>query len=88
MPIYKFKCETCSESVELILNDYNLDELQCNVCGGKMRKVPVLPSEPQFKGTGFPGNDNKKKSNPYTNMIAEGKKDVAKRCGVSEDRVK
>jgi putative FmdB family regulatory protein len=63
MPIYEYKCDKCSETIEVIrkMSDQipqNHHELTGEDCVGQVRQV-ISPSALVFKGSGFYINDYK-----------------------------
>lgn len=61
MPVYEYACTACGERTEAkqSFTDPPLEE--CQVCGGKLRKL-YSPVGIVFKGSGFYSTDAKKKS--------------------------
>ncbi len=52
MPIYEYRCEQCSETIE-VFQKMSDDPLEvCERCGGHLRKV-LHPVAIHFKGSGF-----------------------------------
>lgn len=52
MPIYEFKCEKCSKSIEVMQKVSDAEPAECGDCGGSMVKV-FHPVGLIFKGSGF-----------------------------------
>jgi len=62
MPIYKYRCESCGNVVE-VFQKINDDPLEtCETCGGELKKM-IGNIGVVFKGNGFYSTDSKKTSN-------------------------
>lgn len=52
MPLYEYRCESCSERVE-VLQKFSDEPLKvCSKCGGSLEKL-ISPAGLHFKGSGF-----------------------------------
>ena len=61
MPIYKFYCKHCDDTVDIITDVSDNDLRVCMTCGrGRVKQFPIT-GKPQFKGNGFYETDYKKK---------------------------
>ncbi len=83
MPLYEYKCLTCSSLLE-VLQKVNEPRLKkCPKCGGPLKKV-LSPSALQFKGSGWyitdyaqnkkPEKERKAKQKPQSEKPAASKK--------------
>ena len=61
MPIYEFKCESCSHIDEHLMKINDPAPEKCSVCGGPVHKIMSMSSF-SLKGTGWYATDYK--SNP------------------------
>lgn len=61
MPLYEYECDACVRRFEVIRRFSDPPLEQCDVCGGKIRKLFSSPAI-QFKGSGFYINDYARKS--------------------------
>ena len=56
MPIYEFMCLTCNDGVpmayKMSMDESNVEEVECWVCGGVAKKVPSKTSF-KLKGGGW-----------------------------------
>lgn len=61
MPLYEYRCRTCSHQFE-VQQSFSDDPLSvCPECGGELRKV-FNPVGISFKGSGFYKNDSRSRS--------------------------
>jgi putative FmdB family regulatory protein len=62
MPTYDYKCSNCGDTFEHFqkMTDGPLEE--CNICGGKLKRLIGAGLGPIFKGSGFYQTDYKKDS--------------------------
>ena len=65
MPLYEYECDACVRRFEVIRKFSDPPLEQCDVCGGKIRKLLSSPAI-QFKGSGFYINDYARKSGETT----------------------
>ena len=56
MPVFEFRCESCSEEIEVILLAKEQPPKRCNTCGGKLKRLWSRVGT-QFVGWGFSKND-------------------------------
>ena len=61
MPLYEYECDACVRRFEVIRKFSDPPLEQCDVCGGKIRKLFSSPAI-QFKGSGFYITDYARKS--------------------------
>lgn len=61
MPIYEYACTSCGERVEAKQGFDDPPLEQCEICGGKLRKL-YSPVGIVFRGSGFYSTDAKKAS--------------------------
>ena len=68
MPIYEFECEECGRVVEHLFTTKEakvLTFLECGKCGGRMKKLISVPSDPIIHGfnaeNSYSHTKNKKK---------------------------
>lgn len=59
MPIYEYACTACGERVEARQSFTDPPLEDCEICGGKLRKL-YSPVGIVFKGSGFYATDGKK----------------------------
>jgi putative FmdB family regulatory protein len=52
MPLYEYKCLTCSSSLEVLQKVHEPRLKKCPKCGGLLKKV-LSPPALQFKGSGW-----------------------------------
>ncbi len=58
MPTYSYQCD-CGERRDVFHSIHESAQLECEKCGGPMRRVLTAPAV-QFKGPGFYTTDKKK----------------------------
>lgn len=61
MPIYEFKCESCSHIDEVLMKISDPAPEKCSVCGGKVKKI-MSQTTFSLKGTGWYMTDYKNTS--------------------------
>lgn len=59
MPLYEYKCMSCSETLEAIQKFADAPFTICPQCGGELKKLISSPAI-QFKGSGFYITDYRK----------------------------
>lgn len=52
MPLYEYKCDKCSTTIEVYKHSSKEAHPNCEKCGTEMRRV-LHPSAVIYKGTGF-----------------------------------
>jgi putative FmdB family regulatory protein len=59
MPIFEFHCEMCGETVELLVNDNNIQAIHCDKClkNGKDSLAFKKVSKSNFKVNGYNANN-------------------------------
>jgi len=63
VPIYEYKCDECSKTVEVWQKISDKPLLKCEACNGKLKKI-ISQSSFQLKGTGWYATDYSKKAKP------------------------
>ncbi len=61
MPTYDYKCQTCNDSIELLLNILDIPKIPCDNCGGERIRGFGGGLGIHFKGDGFYETDYKGK---------------------------
>lgn len=59
--IYQYRCQLCGKEVEVNHGMTEDPEVSCPTCGSEMTRRITGGAGTIFKGSGFPGNDMKKK---------------------------
>ena len=75
MPIYEFKCDSCSHIDEHLMKITDPAPEKCSLCGGKVHKIMSLSSF-SLKGTGWYATDYKNPAPPPSSS-SESKESVA-----------
>lgn len=65
MPLYEYRCETCSHTFQRIERPSAMSSSECPECGGNAKRQLGAPAL-QFKGSGWYVTDYAKKSTPAT----------------------
>jgi putative FmdB family regulatory protein len=76
MPLYEYRCENCSETLEAIQKFSDAPYTICPHCGGELRKLISSPAI-HFKGAGFYINDYSRKSSGSETSTATSTKSEA-----------
>lgn len=71
MPIYEYACTACGERVEARQSFTDPPLEDCDICGGKLRKL-YSPVGIVFKGSGFYANDGKKEKKGSNSSSGSG----------------
>lgn len=59
MPIYEYHCQKCGHEFEVLQKHFDVDEVPCEVCGGKAKRM-ISNTTFVLKGTGWYVTDYKK----------------------------
>ena len=58
MPIYEYHCQKCGHEFEVLQKHFDVDEVPCEVCGGKAKRM-ISNTTFVLKGTGWYVTDYK-----------------------------
>ncbi len=72
MPIYKYKCEKCGHVFTLLRNLNDTDEVKCEKCGGKAKKI-ISSVAVKFNAPGFYSTTVKNDDSNKDTKSSEGK---------------
>jgi putative FmdB family regulatory protein len=78
MPLYEYKCSSCSYAVEMVQKVNDKPPKKCPKCGCSLTKVISAPAL-QFKGNGWYITDYPRKHSPSKDEPPEEKKDSPKK---------
>ena len=56
MPVFEFRCESCEQTLEVILLGSEKHPKKCEACGGKLKRLWSRVGT-RFVGWGFSSND-------------------------------
>ena len=80
MPLYEYRCQSCSSHIEVMQRFSDPPLATCDECGGELKKLLSAPAF-QFKGDGWYVTD-------YARKDAKGKDKKAKSAGGKETKDK